>query len=155
MRRAFLVLLVAALPVGAEFLSLEVTFQGIGCASCIESLEGRLGRVRGVETVTVEADRSLVRLQLAPDNRVRLHPLLSRITQDGTKVVSTAVVVRGEITSDENGLLFQPSGLSRRYRLETPKMEPQPNTPYEVRGVVPGTERVLKAESVERYSPKQ
>ena len=154
MRQAFL-LLMAALPLGAEFLQLEVTFAGIGCASCIDSLERRLGRVRGVEQVKVDAERSLVSLQLAPQNRVRLHPLLSRITQDGTKVVSTVVVVRGAIIADEQGHLFQPTGLSRKYRLEASKMTPQPGTMYEVRGVVPGAERVLKAESVRPYSPEQ
>ncbi|MCP5112659.1 MAG: heavy-metal-associated domain-containing protein [bacterium] len=150
--RPVLVLLAAALPLGAEFLQLEVQFEGVGCASCIESLEGRLGRVRGVERVEVDAGRSLAMLDLAPENRVRLGPLLSRITQDGTRIVQTSVVARGTIETGEPGLLFRPTGLKRAYRLElgeaVSKIVPRTGATYKVRGVVPGTDTVLKAESV-------
>ena len=81
--------------VHAEYLHFEIAFQDTGCITCIESLQGRLERVRGVNEVRV--DQGTVRLDLAPGNRVRLNPLIGRITQDGTKVTSLATKVRGVV----------------------------------------------------------
>ena len=108
---AALTMLVVVLPLGAEFLRVEVTFQDTGCASCIASLERRLGRVRGVERVEIDAERGIATVDLESNNRVRLTPLLSRITQDGTKILQTRVAANGTITTTEQGLVFQPSGL--------------------------------------------
>jgi len=77
----------------AEFLHFEIAFQDTGCVTCLESLQGRLERVRGVSQVTVE--QGVARLSLDPGNRVRLNPLLARISQDGTKITSVDTKVRG------------------------------------------------------------
>lgn len=118
MRLGFL-LLVATLILRGEFLRVEVQFDGVGCASCVASLESRLARVRGVAEVHVDPERSLVSMRLEKGNKVRLGPLVSRITQDGTKVVHTEVVARGAVEQDSTGAVFQPLGLPRKYRLET------------------------------------
>jgi hypothetical protein len=136
----------------AEFLRVEVAFQGTDCISCTESLQGRLERVRGVETVTLDLDRSVVTMQLEAANKVRLAPLLSRITQDGTKISRTEVVVRGTITRQDEGYRFQPAGLREVYRLALPegdaKLELREDSEYEIRGtaseVEPGGEPVIQ-----------
>jgi copper chaperone CopZ len=142
----------AAATARGEFLRVEVAFQGTDCLSCTESLQGRLERVRGVETVTLDLDRSVVTMQFETANKVRLVPLLSRITQDGTKISRTEVVVRGTITRQDEGYRFQPAGLREVYRLALPegdaKLELREDSEYEIRGtaseVEPGGEPVIQ-----------
>ncbi len=161
--RLALALLAAALPLGAEFLKVEVTFEDTGCASCIASLEGRLGRVRGVKRVEIDAERGVATLHLTPDNRVRLTPLLSRITQDGTKILRTEVEAKGTITMTEQGQVFQPSGPTQTYRLtfeeDIPNPSVAPGSIYVVRGVVtgiaPGSQATLTAGSITKETTGQ
>jgi hypothetical protein len=117
MRVAWL-LLFSAICLRGEYLRIEVAFQDTGCATCLESLQGRLERVRGVERVEIDAANGIARMQLAAGNKVRLAPLLARITQDGTKILDTRVVARGVISAAEPGPLFQISGISESYRLK-------------------------------------
>jgi copper chaperone CopZ len=144
-------------PARAEFRQIEVTFEGTGCISCAESLPGRLERVRGVKEVRLDLDRSTVAIKLEAGNKVRLAPLLARITQDGTKVRRVEASSRGTIERQGEGFRFQPAGLSEVYRLKTagsaPPLNPRDGALYEVRGVVtdfePGSEAMLEAASVQ------
>ncbi len=149
-------LLISALPLGAQFIRVEVAFQGTGCASCIESLEGRLSRVRGVERVELDVKQEIVTLHLAAENRVRLTPLLSRITQDGTKVLRARVVVRGTIAATEEGYVLKLAQPPQTYRLrlagDVPKTKLHSSELYTLEAVLSGKEaledRVLEIESI-------
>jgi copper chaperone CopZ len=151
-----ILLLVVASSLDAEFLRVEVAFQDTGCVSCIASLEGRLGRVRGMERVEIDPDRGVAVMHLAPKNRVRLTPLLARITQDGTKILGTKVEARGSIESLRQGLTFTPAGINQTYRLalegEAEGTIPESNFTYRLRGRVeeigPGSEALLTASTV-------
>ena len=151
-----MLLLAAVLPLCAEFLRIDVALEDIGCASCIESLQRRLARVRGVERAEIDAKLGIATMHLAAKNRVRLRPLLSRITQDGTKVLRTEVIARGSVEAGETGLLFRPSGLTQAYVLvleqQAMKDKPLAGVTYEVRGVVSpaesGAKPALRASSV-------
>jgi copper chaperone CopZ len=155
--RVAILLLAAALCASAEFRRVEVDFEGTGCVSCAESLPGRLGRVRGVEDVKVDLDRSRVAIQLAAENKVRLGPLLARITQDGTKIRRVETVVRGKIAHEGSAWNFQPSGLTETYHLRpaegAARLNPQDEMLYEIAGAVsgiePGAEPILEAQSIE------
>ena len=114
--RIFLILLFAA-AAQAEFLDLRIALQFTECVSCAESLEGRLARVRGVETVELDMEASSVHLVLAPGNKVRMGPLEARITQDGTKIVSIEAVCRGAIVEIDGAAALQPTGLTQSFRL--------------------------------------
>lgn len=109
------IVLVGAIGLRAQFLELTIGFEGTDCLSCAESLEPRLARVRGVERVELDLTASTVRLTLAPDNKVRLGPLLARITQDGTKVVSLRALCRGSIVEADGERRLQPGGLDETY----------------------------------------
>ena len=151
-----ILLLVVSPSLDAEFLRVEVAFQDTGCVSCIASLEGRLGRVRGMESVEIDPDRGVAIMHLAPKNRVRLTPLLARITQDGTKILGTKVEALGVIESLQQGLTFTPSGINQTYRLalegEAEGTVPELNFTYRLRGSVeetgPGSEPLLTASTV-------
>jgi hypothetical protein len=93
-------------------------------------------------------------VHLEPRNQVRLAPLLARITQDGTKVTRVAVRAEGTIGSTQDGLVFQPSGLTDLYRLQLPAenaIHSRPGAIHAIEGTVDGagTNRgpILKAAS--------
>jgi copper chaperone CopZ len=142
--RLVIFLLALGLPAAAQFQQMEVTFEDTGCASCVESLEGRLARVRGVEAVDLDAERRVVTLRLEDKNRVRLGPLFARITQDGTKITRVAAVALGAIEGNSDAWLFHPSGLGQTFQLqlagEAAKVRPENGVVYKVSGVLSGTE---------------
>src|SRR5581483_4180398 len=105
MKFALLVLL--GVPACAQFRSMEIAFQGIDCASCMESLPSRLQRQRGV-----------LKIQLAEQNRVRLEQVRDMIEQDGTKVKSAAVTVKGELSQTDGKWVLQPPSLPAGYEVE-------------------------------------
>lgn len=100
MVRLATLLLLWAMAAPAQFLEFRVRFDDGGCLSCAESLEGRLKRVRGVETVTLDLQRGIVELKLAADNRIRLAPLMSRIEQGAAKALETRLVAQGVLVDD-------------------------------------------------------
>jgi len=144
-----ILLLVVSPSLDAEFLRVEVAFQDTGCVSCIASLEGRLGRVRGMEKVEIDPDRGVAIMYLAPKNRVRLTPLLARITQDGTKILGTKVEARGVIESLQQGLTFTPSGINQVW-FSSPivgRIRNMRNEPERLLGEAPAFLGVLEAVS--------
>jgi|GEM_PF-1958706 len=102
----------------AQFTSIEVRFRGVGCASCIESMPGRLQRLRGVEQVSVDATAGIVRIQLNEINRVRIEQVRDTLEQDGTKTLSASVRVSGMIRKEDTGWLIRPGGLPSSYRVD-------------------------------------
>jgi copper chaperone CopZ len=155
--RLTILLLATTLAASAEFRRIDIDFEGTGCASCAESLPERLKRVRGVESAEVDLDRNRVTVHLEPGNKTRLAPLVSRITQDGTKIRRVEAVARGTIARQSGELRFQLSGLNEAYRLRAVEgaspIQPQDGTLYEVGGVLsgiePGAEPTLETGSIE------
>ncbi len=91
-------LLLAALPALAQVRSIEVTFEGMGCASCIESMPARMKRMRGVESAAVEGN--VLKITLAAENRVRIEQVRDAIEQDGTKARKAVSVLKGEVARE-------------------------------------------------------
>ena len=117
MKLAWLMLL-GVLPCAAQFRSIEITFQGIGCVSCIESMPERLQRLRGVEKVTVDAKSATLKIALAEQNRVRLEQVRDMIEQDGTKTRRAAVRIKGELTREGGKWKLQAAGVSASYLVD-------------------------------------
>lgn len=118
MTRLGTLLLLCATMLPAQFLSFEVRFDDGGCISCAESLEGRMQRVRGVEKVTLDLEKGVIRLELAPDNPVRLVPLMSRIEQGGAKALETKITARGVLNQDGKSLELSGGAAGQVYFLE-------------------------------------
>ena len=110
--------LAAVLPCLAQFQSMEIAFEGIGCASCLESLPARIQRMRGVESATVDPERGILKVQLAAENRVRLEQVRDMIEQDGTKTKKAAVRVRGELSQVEGRWVLRLTGMEASYAVE-------------------------------------
>jgi len=117
--RLALIGLICAIPSLAQFRFIEITYQGIGCASCIESMPERLKRLRGVETVDVDAGKSVITMRLATRNRVRLEQVRDLIEQDGTKCAKAGVDILGQVSETGGKWQLAPSGLGTQYELES------------------------------------
>ncbi len=111
-------LLAFSIPVFAQFRSIEIRFEGINCASCVESLPTRLARVRGVESAKVEG--SVLRVKLAEVNRVRVEQIRDFVEQDGTKAKHATVVVKGAVEKEGDKWVLKPAGVPGDYQLNWP-----------------------------------
>jgi copper chaperone CopZ len=142
--RWFLPCLVVSLlpPASAQFREIDIRFEGIGCASCLESLPGRLKRMRGVESVKVDAQRSIVELRLAAENRVRLEQVRDAIEQDGTKAMSARVVVQGIVEREGDIWILRPGGVPGVYALDGSDWKPGPATVEAAAGLHPADGRL-------------
>ena len=98
---AFL-LFVSATVAPAQIQTMEMTFDGVGCVPCVESMPARAKRIRGVEEAKVDAAGSSLSIRLAPKTRVRVEQIRDLIEQDGTKARSAVIEVLG-IISEEKG----------------------------------------------------
>ena len=113
-----LLLFLLALPAFGQFRSIEMKFEGIGCASCIESLPVRMQRIRGVEAATVDATAGVLKVTLAEQNRVRIEQIRDSIEQDGTKARDARVSVRGELSKEGDRWMLKPAGVASSYAVE-------------------------------------
>ncbi len=118
-----IVLLALAWPACAQFQTIDISFEGVGCASCVESLSSRMQRIRGVESATVDAASGELHLKLAVQNRVRLEQIRDAIEQDGTKVRQATVSVIGMLKSEAGKWLLAPGGLPTSYIVDDTKVE--------------------------------
>ena len=102
------------MPMAAQLRSVDLSFTGIECASCLDSLPGRIQRLRGVESAQVHAAKQTVAVKLAGQNRIRLEQIRDAIEQDGTKVREATLTVTGVLGEAEAGsgrwLLQLPNG---------------------------------------------
>lgn len=112
----FVLFFVLAASCPAQFRTVEMTFQGVGCASCLESLPSRVQRLRGVESATVDAKAGVLTVKLAEQNRVRVEQIRDFVEQDGTKATRAVVDVTGDVV-EENGRKVLHVG-SATYELE-------------------------------------
>lgn len=113
--RIFLLLL-AVLPLRAEFLRIEQGAAALDCASCSQALNTGLRKMKGVEAVEIDQAASIVRVTLQPGNRVRLEAFRDLLKRIGFTPTAARVKVRGKLLQDE----FQVDGLDQKYRLSKP-----------------------------------
>jgi cation transport ATPase len=96
----FVVLLAMAAGLApAQLIEVELQYRDTGCASCVESLQRRLSRMRGVEEAVVSTNE--VKLRLAEGNSVRLQQVRAFVEQGGNRVESARVKAKG--AAEERG----------------------------------------------------
>ena len=78
MLKPALALILAAAPLGAEFLRVEQSVTGLDCLSCAESAPRNLKKIRGVESASFRTADSVAVLELKSGNTVPL--MVRRIT---------------------------------------------------------------------------
>ena len=123
-----------SIPAIAQFRTIEIQFEGIGCASCIDSLPARVQRMRGVTSAKVDVEKQILKVELADANRVRVEQVRDAIEQDGTKTTVASVRVRGNITQSEGKWLLTLPEAPATYELSG-VAPPKPGA-YEVVGKI-------------------
>jgi hypothetical protein len=94
-------LLVSTVSAFAQIQSAEMTFDGVGCVPCVESMPSRAKRIRGVEEAKVNSTGNALSIRLAPKTRVRIEQIRDLIEQDGTKARSATIEVLGTVSEDQ------------------------------------------------------
>lgn len=109
----------------AQIHTIEMTFEGVGCVPCVESMPSRAQRIRGVESAKVDAAKGILTVQLAASNRVRVEQIRDVIEQDGTKARSAVITVSGTLEKTSEGLTL----------LRVPQLA----APFQLEGAIPAT----------------
>jgi len=109
--------LLAPAAASAEFLRIEQSLTALDCASCAQSLAGRMKRMWGVESAELTPD-GFLRLQLKPDNAVRLETIRDLAKGGGFTPKEAKVKVRGTAVETGGKWELQIEGLDQSYSLE-------------------------------------
>lgn len=104
--RLSLLIALAVCAVSAQIHTIDITFEGVGCVPCVESMPTRAQRIRGVESAKVDAAKGVLSVQLAATNRVRVEQVRDIIEQDGTKARSAVISVTGTMERTPEGLVL-------------------------------------------------
>ncbi|MDX1979052.1 MAG: heavy-metal-associated domain-containing protein [Bryobacteraceae bacterium] len=105
--RLLLMVLIPGLA-GAELLRIEMGFGGMECASCTEFIESRMSRNRNVQSVRVDKEKGILRLELKPENKMRLEQVRDLVQQSGFTPKAATVEARGIVQPD--GFLIPETG---------------------------------------------
>jgi cation transport ATPase len=96
-RLAFLVLsLMAAAPVRAEYLRIQLKVFGLDCEICARGVSASVGRLAGVENVQVSLKTGMLHIALKPGNTFRLSDLRKRIRENGFRSMEATVTAIGQ-----------------------------------------------------------
>jgi copper chaperone CopZ len=111
--------MILTLLLAAQLRSVDLSFEGIECASCVESLPARIQRLRGVESAKVDAAKQILAVRLAAENRVRLEQIRDAVEQDGTKTRQATVTIQGTLVEEGNRWFLKvPNGSSFEISLD-------------------------------------
>lgn len=94
---AIAALLLAVLPVRAQWREIRLTFKPDDCAKCLDSLESRLMRSRGVKAAFVDAEARRAAIIFDDNNRASLARLRYVIEQDGTRIATIEGKAKGSV----------------------------------------------------------
>lgn len=114
--RPALLLLIAVLPLPAEFLQARIEIHQMDCATCVQSLEMGLKKIRGVEKVTVGPENS-AEFILQPGNKITLERLRDAIKGVGFTPHTAHVTVKGKPVTAEGQWRFEVDGIAKTYNL--------------------------------------
>ena len=109
-----LIPLLFALPLAAEFRSVEMRVDGLDCASCAGSVERALRRIKGVESASFRLSDATAVVALKPGNAVVLDQVRDALKAIGYTPKDARVVARG--VAEETG--FKVTGPDAVYRME-------------------------------------
>ena len=110
------IFLLCAAPLAAEFLSVRLEVSDMDCASCVQSLESGLKRIRGVEKVTL-SQQSGAEMTLQPGNKLTLERLRDAIKGVGFTPKTAHVKVKGTPTTDAGQWRFTVDLTSQSFNL--------------------------------------
>ena len=92
-----MLMLLCLTPLAAELRTVDIRVSGLDCASCAESVDRKLGRMRGVESARFDAATNTASLRLKPDNTITLAAIRDALKSMGYTPQEATVIVQGEL----------------------------------------------------------
>jgi copper chaperone CopZ len=111
-------LIFAAGALRAEFLRIEQSVSGLDCASCAQSVDKALRKIKGVETAVFRAGDAVAVLQLKSGNTVPLEEIRDAVKRVGYTPGTAKVTVRGECRIESGKWLLHVAGSNAEYPLD-------------------------------------
>jgi copper chaperone CopZ len=104
-------MLLAAVPLHAEYLRIQLHVLGLDCDLCARGVSASIQRMAGVESVEVSLKTGTLEIALMPGNSVKMSELRKRIRDNGFKATDAKVTAIGRF----NGAKFEVIGPSESY----------------------------------------
>ena len=115
--KIFTLLLSFGLPAQAQFLTIDLTVEGMDCVSCVSGLDTKLKRLRGVESVTVDPAKNLVSLKLAAVNSVRIDRIRDDIKGVGFTPRKARITAIGKAVKEAGEVVFLLEATNQRHTI--------------------------------------
>jgi copper chaperone CopZ len=113
-----LTLTLAAGAAHAEFLHVEQAVTGLDCASCAQSVDKTLMKIKGVGSASFRLQDATAIVDLKPANRVPLDDLRDALKRIGYTPAEARVTVRGQARREGGKWLFRVAGGAAEYQLD-------------------------------------
>jgi len=104
-------LLLAAMPVRAEYLYIQLKIFGLDCELCARGVSASIGKLAGIESVKVSIKTGVLDIVLARGNKFKMSDLRKRIRQNGFRAMEAKVTAIGRF----NGSKFEVLGADESY----------------------------------------
>jgi copper chaperone CopZ len=123
-----MLLLLAAEPVRAEYLRIQLRVYGLDCEICARGVSASIGRLAGVDGVRVSLKSGMLDIALARGNNLKLSDLRRRVRANGFRPMEATVTAVGRF----KGSRFEVSGLGESYDLGSLASQSAAPVPVEV-----------------------
>lgn len=103
--------LILAPRADAQLRQIDQTVFGMDCAPCAHAMEQSLGRLEGVENVSVSLNSGLAKLDLSPTNDVTYDKVRSIVSNGGFKADTATLTLTGTVRQEAGQwILRTPTG---------------------------------------------
>jgi len=105
-------LLMAAEPLHAEYLKIQLRVYGLDCGLCARGVAASVGRLDGVKTVDVNVKTGLLEIELSPGNTFKMARLRKVIQENGFRSMEATVTAVGAFNAASK---FEVAGSGEAY----------------------------------------
>jgi len=88
-------LLMAAEPLHAEYLEIQLRVYGLDCGLCARGVAASVERLDGVKTVDVNVKTGLLKIELSPGNTFKMARLRKVIRENGFRSMEATITALG------------------------------------------------------------
>jgi copper chaperone CopZ len=110
------VVLIAAAPLHAEYLRIQLRVYGLDCELCARGVAASVERLPGVKTIDVSLKKGLLEIVLERGNTFKMSDLRKRIRENGFRSMEATVTAIGDFTGSSK---FEVVGSGESYDVDT------------------------------------
>jgi len=111
------VILMAAAPMHAEYLRIQLRVYGLDCGLCARGVAASVQRLGGVNSVDVSLKTGLLEIVLSPGNHFRMIDLRRVIRENGFRSLEATVTAVGDFNASSK---FEVAGSGETYDVPRP-----------------------------------